>query len=653
MARLGGARVTSPLLLLFLATLLPLLAAPVTATFFSAPTFPDFSFDALKNLVAGKKLPAGQLRAKSSPRVNNLAQSCGYFSDAPYFSNGLTALLPSNLYKKGDTCGTCYAVECAGGDSCKEDNATVTVRVVGSVGWFTLHRGPVLSTQAWDRIASSRDGRGVQVKFKRTNCKSPSGMVVRVRTGSNKNRFRLQLLGTKGPGAVRLVEVSVDGSKWTALKRERRTTTWQLLHHKDIARSGKPISVRVTTDKTGQKVVLDKIIPAKWTPSNTYGPSLTNFDEMPASVESPKPSIAKRTDEASSTEGAPSAKPVGEKQSSSEDIKELAVPSATPQADSNAPVESDSSASGPRIAFEEDEAEEESEWGEDEEENGGRSLAEKEDAADEMEDGWALGDAGWGDDEAQREADAEERAEGRSLAEEGESAAEEMQGEMAEEGEEEERRMLAEGDWVDENEASDEGEESEEGRMLAEGEEVVEDEVDEDDGRVLAEVEAVGEEAGGMDDVDEEEDDEVDEILMSRKLQDEEEGIELPRKLADDNEENKNEEKKEVKKPGPINPLKVVRNWWRFSAGERRSVARYHMLKGVFGKRKLRNAARFTKFPTYEGGKVTKLSGKLLPSVILKGGSDILPVVVVFPNFYVTKHFALHIISSSLTPGDV
>ncbi|CAI7739839.1 unnamed protein product [Closterium sp. NIES-53] len=103
----------------------------------------------------------------------------------------------------------------------------------------------------------------------------------------------------------------------------------------------------------------------------------------------------------------------------------------------------------------------------------------------------------------------------------------------------------------------------------------------------------------------------------------------------------------------PINPLKVVRNWWRFSAGERRSVARYHMLKGVFGKRKLRNAARFTKFPTYEGGKVTKLSGKLLPSVILKGGSDILPVVVVFPNFYVTKHFALHIISSSLTPGDV
>ncbi|CAI5974391.1 unnamed protein product [Closterium sp. NIES-65] len=559
MARLGGAPANSPLLLLFLATLLPLLAAPVTATFFSAPTFPDFSFDALKNLVAGKKLPAGKLRAKSSPRVNNLAQSCGYFSDAPYFSNGLTALLPSNLYKKGDTCGTCYAVECAGGDSCKEDNATVTVRVVGSVGWFTLHRGPVLSTQAWDRIASSRDGRGVQVKFKRTNCKSPSGMVVRVRTGSNKNRFRLQLLGTKGPGAVRLVEVSVDGSKWTALKRERRTTTWQLLHHKDIARSGKPISVRVTADKTGQKVVLDKIIPAKWTPSNTYGPSLTNFDEMPASVESPKSSITKRTDEASSTEGAPSAKPVGEKQSSSEDIKELAVPSATPQADSNAPVESDSSASGPRIAFEEDEAEEESEWGEDEEENGGRSLAEKEDAADEMEDGWALGDAGWGDDEAQREADAEERAEGRSLAEEGESAAEEMQGKMAEEGEEEERRMLAEGDWVDENEASDEGEESEEGRMLAEGEEVVEDEVDEDDGRVLAEVEAVGEEAGGMDDVDE-----VDEILMSRKLQDEEEGIELPRKLADDNEENKNEEKKEVKKPGVLKrTANAIKNFFK------------------------------------------------------------------------------------------
>ncbi|CAI5520081.1 unnamed protein product [Closterium sp. Naga37s-1] len=103
----------------------------------------------------------------------------------------------------------------------------------------------------------------------------------------------------------------------------------------------------------------------------------------------------------------------------------------------------------------------------------------------------------------------------------------------------------------------------------------------------------------------------------------------------------------------PINPLKVVRNWVRFSAGERRRVARYHMLKGVFTKRKLRNAARFTKFTTYEGGKVTKWSGRLLPSVILKGGSDILPAALVFGNFYVSKNFALHIISSSLTPGDV
>ncbi|CAI5505527.1 unnamed protein product [Closterium sp. Naga37s-1] len=103
----------------------------------------------------------------------------------------------------------------------------------------------------------------------------------------------------------------------------------------------------------------------------------------------------------------------------------------------------------------------------------------------------------------------------------------------------------------------------------------------------------------------------------------------------------------------PINPLKVVRNWVRFSAGERRRVARYHMLKGVFTKRKLRKAARFTKFTTYEGGKVTKLSGKLLPSVVLKGGSDILPAVLVFGNFYVSKNFAIHIISSSLTPGDV
>ncbi|GJP32395.1 hypothetical protein CLOM_g16989 [Closterium sp. NIES-68] len=103
----------------------------------------------------------------------------------------------------------------------------------------------------------------------------------------------------------------------------------------------------------------------------------------------------------------------------------------------------------------------------------------------------------------------------------------------------------------------------------------------------------------------------------------------------------------------PINPLKVVRNWWRFSAGERRRVARYHMLKGVYSKFKLRKAARFTKFPTYEGAKVTKLSGRILPTVVLKGGSDVLPVALVLGNFYVSKHFALHIISSSLTPGDL
>ncbi|CAI5463688.1 unnamed protein product [Closterium sp. Yama58-4] len=541
MARPGGVRVSSPLLLLFLATLLPLLAAPVTAIFFPAPTFPDFSFDALRNLVAGKKLPDGQLRAKSSPRVNSLAQSCGYFSDAPYFSNGLTALLPSNLYKKGKTCGACYAVECAGGDRCKKNNATVTVRVVGSVGWFTLHRGLVLSTQAWDRIASSRDGRAVQVKVKRTNCKSPSGLFVRVRTASNKNRFRLQLLGTKGPGAVRLVEVSVDGSKWTALTREGRTTTWQLLRHKDIARAGKPISVRVTAAKTGQKIVLDKIIPAKWTPSNTYGPGLTNFNKMPLNAESPKPPKVNRTGAVATTKRAPAAKTAQEEQS--QGLKE---PSA-----SNTPVQSEPSAAGPRVALQDDATEgEELEWGEGEEQRGGRSLAEEEegevDLAEEMEDGWALGDEGWGDDEAQGEADDEERAEGRSLAEEGaeegedESAAEEVQREEGEEEGEEEVRMLAEesmSDGREEGGDGEESEESEEGRLLAEGEEdegmeeieEAEEEIDSEKGRVLVE--------GG-------------------DVEEEEEVIELPRELAADNDnqgkEKKTEEKKEEKKPGVL-----------------------------------------------------------------------------------------------------
>ncbi|GJP48124.1 hypothetical protein CLOM_g7402 [Closterium sp. NIES-68] len=106
-------------------------------------------------------------------------------------------------------------------------------------------------------------------------------MAVRVVSGSKKNNFAIHILGAAGMGVAK-VEISNDNRKWVGMECKGWSASWTVNRKdakdaaKSIVRGGKLMSVRVIAEGSGEKLVLDNIIPAGWTDARVYT-SKTNF----------------------------------------------------------------------------------------------------------------------------------------------------------------------------------------------------------------------------------------------------------------------------------------------------------------------------------------------------------------------------------------
>ncbi|CAI5460600.1 unnamed protein product [Closterium sp. Yama58-4] len=236
-------------------------------------------------------------RAVLRKDINKGGGTCGFegsFDMSGRFDHGHTMYIPEDMYEKGAACGACFTVSCSNAKDCQGPNGTtmsITARVVGLARYTSQLQ---LSDVSWDGLVADRKRRDVDVQFKKVLCNATSSMAVRVVSGSKKSDFGIQILGAGGLG-IGGVEISNDGNKWVAMERKGGAATWTVNRKdakdaaKNIVRSGKPMSVRVTAANSGEKIVLDNIIPAGWTASRVYM-SKTNFHVAGAKPWSPLPS---------------------------------------------------------------------------------------------------------------------------------------------------------------------------------------------------------------------------------------------------------------------------------------------------------------------------------------------------------------------------
>ncbi|CAI5523863.1 unnamed protein product [Closterium sp. Naga37s-1] len=183
---------------------------------------------------------------------------------------GMVAEIPVSKFGAGKACGTCYQVTCKNSKRCNK-GASVTVRAMNNDG-----DGFTLNNPAWDKIVRDRSG-SVEVEYRSVDCPTNGrGMAVMIERSSGPYYFALYVLGAARNAAVGKVELSTDGNKWTGMTRGGWGARWELPSAKDVVGAGRKVSVRVTAAVTQQQVVLQDVIPSKWSAGKTYESS-SNF----------------------------------------------------------------------------------------------------------------------------------------------------------------------------------------------------------------------------------------------------------------------------------------------------------------------------------------------------------------------------------------
>ncbi|CAI5505581.1 unnamed protein product [Closterium sp. Naga37s-1] len=224
---------------------------------------------------------AKQYQGRLSNKINTDGGKCEYFGSpfdkSEFFDGGKVARFPPEIFDKGAACGACYFVSCVNNSRCVAD-AKVNVRVVG----ISKNNSRIMiSDAAWSKIAKDKDKNPVDFKYERAPCSNATRIAVRVRDKSTEDEFKVQILGTAGPGSVERVEVSNDGSTWKALEKSDVKATWKIKGEKAFLRANKTLSFRVTARDTKEQVVLKDVLPADWKAATTYKSKDVNFKKDP------------------------------------------------------------------------------------------------------------------------------------------------------------------------------------------------------------------------------------------------------------------------------------------------------------------------------------------------------------------------------------
>ncbi|XP_028754182.1 putative expansin-B2 [Neltuma alba] len=202
--------------------------------------------------------------------------ACGYGGavDQAPFSSMISAGGPP-LYESGKGCGACYEVKCTGNPACSGNpvEVVITDECPGCGGADKVHFD--LSGTAFGAMAVSgqaqklRDAGILQIQHRRVKCNyRGTSLAFHVDSGSNANYFACLVEYEDGDGDLAKVELkeALDSATWTPMQ-QSWGAVWKLNAGAPLKA---PFSLRLTTVESGRTLVADHVIPAGWTPGQTY-----------------------------------------------------------------------------------------------------------------------------------------------------------------------------------------------------------------------------------------------------------------------------------------------------------------------------------------------------------------------------------------------
>ncbi|XP_010919650.1 expansin-B18 [Elaeis guineensis] len=219
--------------------------------------------------------PAGATWYGSAHGAGSDGGACGYRNavDQAPFSAMIAAGSPS-LFKSGKGCGACYQVMCTTHEACSRKPVTVVItdECPGGVclkesAHFDLS-GTAFGAMAKPGMADELRNAGIlPIQYSRVACEYPGKTITfHVDSGSNPYYMAVVVEFEDGDGDLSAVELKDGSAEWRAMAQ-----SWGAVWRLDSGSTlHGPLSIQLTSQYSGKKLVANNVIPAGWKPGATY-----------------------------------------------------------------------------------------------------------------------------------------------------------------------------------------------------------------------------------------------------------------------------------------------------------------------------------------------------------------------------------------------
>ncbi|XP_024027227.1 putative expansin-B2 [Morus notabilis] len=224
--------------------------------------------------------PAGATWYGSPDGAGSDGGSCGYgklVSQTP-FSSLVTGISPS-LYNSGKECGACYQVKCTKHPSCSGKAVRVVITdlcpgCVSESAHFDLSGTSFGAMALPGQEEKLRDAGVLEIRYARVACDySGKTIAFHVDQGSNSNYFATVVEFEEGDGDLGAVELKEGSSEEWRKMQQSWGAVWKLDAGAELH---PPLSIKLTSQYSGQTLIAKNVIPQGWKPGATYR-SVVNY----------------------------------------------------------------------------------------------------------------------------------------------------------------------------------------------------------------------------------------------------------------------------------------------------------------------------------------------------------------------------------------